>query len=58
MSKTVIYYCGGCRQRIPRERLRSSEFYVSFCTTAGRPVRMRRLKDQPKALAALTKDNR
>lgn len=43
----VTYYCPGCRKRIDRMASRRSPFRLSYCLTAGKTVRMRKLKAQP-----------
>lgn len=45
-EKAVVYYCPGCRKRITRWVPRAYAFYESECATAGRVVRMRKLKNQ------------
>ena len=44
--KAVLYYCPGCRGRIIREVPRATQYLASHCGSAGRHVRMRKLKKQ------------
>ena len=54
--KHVVYYCPGCRKKIIREVPKAWQRYESFCATAGRPILMRRIKDQKAAFAAVHAD--
>ena len=54
--KHVVYYCPGCRQKIIRQVPKAWQRYESFCATAGRPILMRRIKDQKAAFAAVHAD--
>lgn len=49
MDKTVVYYCAGCRKRVTRMLPRRLAFYKSFCSTAGKVIRMRKLRSQSDA---------
>ena len=46
VDKAVIYYCAGCRKRVTRMLPRRLAFYKSFCSTAGKVIRMRKLRSQ------------
>lgn len=48
--KTVVYYCYGCRKRVHRQVPKAYLRYESFCCKAGRPILMRRIKNQRAAL--------